>query len=508
MTQVELETALYEPLDLELLGIEETDNPYEVQLQALALGPDGKELCIPGFYKKDRTWCIRFSPVLIGEWTVTTLASLPSLSGKQWKINALPVRNSMVHGVLQIHPEHAKHFIYQDGAPFFSMGYEVNWLWAVDQTSASIEHLEHLLDELAASGFNHLFINSFAYDTSWRQGKTTEFDVGPPAYLPWQGIPGSLDYSRLNEDYFAHFDRMMQALCERGMQAHVYMKVYNKLVDWPERGTKEEDLYFDYFTARYQAFPNVIWNFSKESYYEPDKRYIARRLARIKSLDAYSHLVTIHDDKCFSFHDHTAPLIDFVTDQNHWDLYHTILHQHTLRQVPIINEEFGYEQAPGVETDATWGWDQSPLEVVERAYEVVMAGGYPTHYYTNHAWDIVKWDEMPQALPAYRQMRQFFTSFDWVRFEPMPHYVRQHAGRCLMSPDGSEMVLYAPKGITNLITDWLPKAWEGYWMDIWTGDRIASSIHLVDGGSGDVRSPFQDQSSVGYFTILNKREEA
>lgn len=499
------ETAVYEPLDLEIQVSEQLGvNPYEIKLEAIACGPDGFELRIPGFYKRDRTWCVRFSPTLTGEWTLTTVSSSPALSGLEWEVQALPGQNHNVHGVLQLHPQYPKHFQYQDGTPFFSLGYEVNWLWALDQTSADIRHIELLLDKLAEHGVNHLFINSFAYDTSWRKGKTTKFDVGPPDLLPWQGSYEQPDYSRLNEDYFAHFDRMMQALYVRGIQAHIYMKVYNKLVHWPEKNSKEEDLYFDHFTARYQAFPNLIWNFSKESYFEPDKSYIARRLARIKELDAYSHLVTIHDDKCFSFDEKYHHLIDFITDQNHWDIYYAIVHQHALRNVPVINEEYGYEQAEGVYTEATWGWQQTPQEVLERAYEVVMAGGYPTHYYTNHAWDIVKWDEMPKALPAYQQMKEFFSGMEWISLQPKPLYVRQRSGRCLMSADEEEMVLYAPKGVTNLITDWFPKKlWSGFWMNIWTGERVEANIHLQDGGSGDLHSPFPEESSVGYFKLCS-----
>lgn len=499
MEKLQKSVELYDPFDIDITSIE-TEFPYQIHLKAVARGPQGEYLEVPGFYKKDCTWSIRFAPLSLGDWEIVTVSFLPDLSGKVFSLRAIPQTNK--HGVLKVDPDNPKHFIYQDGSPFFSLGYEVNWLWSVDQLSENVERTECLLDELASHGFNHLFINSYAYDTHWRNGNTTEYDFGPPLLMPWRGTHKAHDYSSLNEAYFAHFDRMMWALHERGMQAHIYMKVYNKLVNWPERRSPEEDLYFDYFVARYQAFPNVIWNFSKESYYEPDKAYIAMRLSRIRSLDAYGHMTTIHDDKCFTYDQVSQSLIDFVTDQNHWDIYHSIIYQHSLRNIPIINEEFGYEHPEGDINGGAWGWEQTPLAVLERAYEVVMAGGYPTHYYTDHAWDIVKWNEKPQCLPGYRFMSRFFTEIDWTTLVPMPLLVRQWAGRCMMNETRNEMVLYAKNGITNLITDFLPKRWKGYWMDIWTGERAVKELVLVDGGSGDIRSPFENQSSIGYFTLV------
>lgn len=501
MPQMNLSTKLYEPVDWNVKADEHPVNPYEVSITANATGPDGTAFELPGFYKKQGVWCVRFSAPSAGTWNLQLKAPLPSLSGRTVTVCVGDEAHGGIHGVLRIHPHRPKHFQYQDGTPYFLMGYELNWLWAVDQEQDDISHVEKLLDALQEGGFNQVFLNAYAYDTSWRLGHTTEFDYGPPKILPWPGEHGDHDYSRLNEAYFEHYDRIMHALYVCGMEAHIYLKVYNKLVIWPEKYSREEELFFDAFVARYQAYPNVIWDFSKESYYEPDKDYIAYRLQRVKSLDAYKHLVTIHDDKRFSFHPDTACLIDFVTDQNHWDLYHTVIYQHSVREVPIVNEEFGYEHALGEVNGGAWGWTHTPLEVVERAYEVVMAGGYPAHYYTNHAWDIVKWDEVPAALDAFRSLKELFTSLDWTALIPRPELVRQHAGRCLMSPDGEVMLLYAPKGKTNLNADWLSPVWTGFWMNIWSGERIEAKLRLQPGGSGDLEAPFKDRSAIGYFRI-------
>jgi hypothetical protein len=81
------------------------------------------------------------------------------------------------------------HFIYEDGTRFFPVGYEANWLFAMDMESSdqNLPNLSPFLDKLAGSGFNLININLWAYDTNWRTGKTEDYDFGPPLLLPWEG---------------------------------------------------------------------------------------------------------------------------------------------------------------------------------------------------------------------------------------------------------------------------------------------------------------------------------
>jgi hypothetical protein len=70
----------------------------------------------------------------------------------------------------------------------------------------------------------------------------------------------------MNVAYWQNFDRIMQLLLDEGVTAHVFLKVYNKHVNWPKPYSLGDDLYFTYLAARYQAFPNIIWEYCKESY--------------------------------------------------------------------------------------------------------------------------------------------------------------------------------------------------------------------------------------------------
>jgi hypothetical protein len=104
------------------------------------------------------------------------------------------------------------------------VGYEANWLFAMDMDAAgpSLPTLAPFLDKLSACGFNLININLWAYDTSWRQGKTEPTDYGPSLLFPWEGTPEKTDFTRFDLKYWRHFDKVVQAMNERGQLAYLF----------------------------------------------------------------------------------------------------------------------------------------------------------------------------------------------------------------------------------------------------------------------------------------------
>lgn len=489
---------LYEPIDLEInLDASKIKNPFYVKLKGVVRGLNGITKEIIGFYKAQNTWCVRFSPTCEGIWEVLIISDQAGLSGKQFQINAIKQPNSNIHGVLKLDPKQFNRFVYEDGTPYYLFGYEMNWLWAVDQTSENTKSLESLVDGVSEGKFNHILINSYAYDTTWANGRTSAEDLGPPPIMPWEGLHGSHDYSLLNLGYWHHFDRMMKVLMDRGMVAHIYFKVYNKLVQWPEKFSVEEQLWFDYIVARYQGFPNVVWDFAKESYYEFDKDYILERMKRVKALDGYNHLITIHDDKVTFYTEPWSNIIDFFTDQMHFDLYHTALRQR-MHNKPVFNSEFCYEHTSISKTTWTWGWNQTPEECVSRAYEVAMAGAYIGHYYCSHAWDVIRVEDTPRTSMAFSAMYDFLTEIKWIDLIPDPE-LSDRGTRTLRGSNGETIAFYCPnKSRARFYPAEMGTKWEGFWMDIWTGERKNASFEMK--GITLLQLPFGDDNpTVGFF---------
>ncbi len=437
----------WRPVDLAFTPTGTYANPFlDVWLKAALTGPGGESLTVPGFYDDDRGYVVRVSLPMPGRWTFATSSNDPGLNGHRGELRCLANPNSAVRGALKVDPARPHHFVYEDGTPCFLMGFECDWLGMLDLGRRGIPLAREVIDLYAQHGFNEVILNVYAHETRWRKGKTSEQDFGPPALFAWGGTNDKPVHSRLNPDFFRTFDRVIAHCMERGVAAHVFLKVYNKLVNWPQRMSPEDDLYFSYVTARYQAYPNVIWDFSKESYNEPDHAYIRNRLSLIRKTDAYNRLCTTHDDDNFYADPEMRSSVDFCTDQNHSDWHTTVLKQRRDLAQPIHVAEYMYEWGKGGPEDKTFGSVQSPEDVLLRTYEVVMAGAYPAYYYTNHAWDVVKADEVPAGLPWYRVLASFFRSTKWYAMSPDDTLIESSAGAHCLADPGREYVLFLPHG--------------------------------------------------------------
>ena len=145
-------------------------NPFDVELHAEFTGPGGTRMTVPGFYDGANTWKIRFSPTVTGHWTLRTSSPVAALNGlADADIDCTANTNPAIHGGLTVDPLNRHHFQYEDGSRYFLMGYEADFLWAVDMKDPQRRTMHHLIDQMAAGGFNHLLVNIYAHDTSvWR----------------------------------------------------------------------------------------------------------------------------------------------------------------------------------------------------------------------------------------------------------------------------------------------------------------------------------------------------
>ncbi|MEQ1828193.1 MAG: pectate lyase, partial [Pirellula sp.] len=443
----------WQPHDFKFRSITAIDNPFQIDFAAKVTRPDGSTFSQPGFYDGENVWKVRISGSYEGVWSLETQSNHPELHGHRATLRCTPNSNQQVHGGLQIDPQHPRHFRLEDGSRFYMLAYECDWLWVLDSDNKQLPTVNPFLDRLQANGFNYVILNSYAHDTSWRPGKSEENDFGPPPNYPWAGSNEQPDHSRLNVQYWQHYDRIIEALHRRGMMAHIFLKVYNKKVKWPERGSPNDDLYFRSMVARYSAFPNVIWDFSKEAHNEKDLKYKLSRIQLVRSADAYDRLITNHDDNANYDAGEFDKLVDFRTDQQHSKLRETLLAQRSKCTWPIANVEFGYEQGPGGPEDKTYRVTQKPDAFVAKAWEVAMSGGYTAYYYTYTAWDVLRPEHQPTGYQYFGNLRKFFETTQYHRLEPIEAF--SNVGWTLADP-GWEYVVYVPNIETVELT--LPQA--------------------------------------------------
>lgn len=429
----------WQPHDFAFTTSQAHDNPFSLPFSATVTGPDGTSFQTHGFHDGGNTWKVRISPLHEGEWSIKTRSGDPELDGKS--VSFVCTKNEIpnVHGGLRIDPDHPHHFVYEDGARYFLMGYECDWLWALDLGDPTSAKLDPFLDKLAAHGFNQIIVNAYAHDTSWCQGTTSRDDYGPPPLYAWGGDNQHPDHSRFNLDYWHHYDRMMDVLFQRGIVAHIMIKVYNKKVRWPARGSENDDRFFQWMLARYAAYPNVVWDFSKEAHNEKDLGYKLSRFDLLREQDPYHRLLTNHDDNAAYNSGAYNDVLDFRSDQNHKNWHNVLSKQRKQRKWPVVNVEFGYEHGPKGPEDKTYRVVQPPQEVCRRAWEVVMAGGYSVYYYTNTAWDVIRPEETPLGYTLFQYLREFFEDTKYWRLEPRDDLVSE--GHCLARP-GQEYIAF------------------------------------------------------------------
>ncbi len=490
----------WHPVDLSFESSESYRNPFQdVELSAVFRGPGGETLTIPGFYNGGHVWKVRFSPTSTGEWTYTTSSKDPQLNSVTGSIICIANGRGNVHGRLLVDELNTRHFKYEDGTRFFLMGCEINWLALIDMGDPDLNITKEIIELYAANGFNTVLFNAYANDTTWKAGKTEKYDWGPPQLHPWAGTPSNFEYSRLNTAYWDHFDRVMDCLLENGMVAYLYFRVYNKLVDWPEKGSLNDELYFSYIVSRYQAYPNVIWSFSKESYYEPDHDYISKMLSLVDSKDAYQRLITTHDDNGkgidFAFDGDYGDILDFYTDQTQFDIYNNSLEDYSRKEWPVTNMEPGYQG--GNDGTNTYGGpvrNSSPEDLLKRIYNVKMAGAYAAYYYTWHAWDVVRTREKPDKLVCYKYLTDFFRGTKWYELAPSDALLTGTGNHCLAKA-GSEYIVYLGNGgSTTLTIEGAESRFRGTWMNTWTGEKREEENVLV--GSKEYTSPWKRDPSI------------
>lgn len=444
-------------------------NPFQVAFSADATGPDGIHFIIPGFYDGGAQWKIRFSPTIEGSWTLTTHSNLPGLDQKRTSLVCIH-QSPGAHGAIKVDPEHRHHFVFEDGTRWWPMGYECDWLWALDQTSASLTTLSPFLDKIRAAGFNFVLLNSYAYDTSWRKGKTGSDDFGPSALYPWAGTNDHPDFTRFNLAYWNHYDRVIEALNNRGMIAHLFIKVYNKQVTWPTLGGAEDDLFYRWLIARYAAYPNVTWDVGKESQYEKSMPSKLNRMDFISSNDPYGRLMTIHDDRATYNAGTYNHILDYRSAQEQVNVRTVMQKNLTQNEWPVINVEYGYEQGPNGPNDKTYSHAESAEEDALRAWSLTMAGGYVAYYYTYTAWDVIRPNDTPPGYAYMKNLQTFFQSSNYWQLQPADNLVSS-GGYCLADP-GKEYLVFHNKATTFALTiSQASGSLNGEWLQPFTGER-------------------------------------
>ena len=312
------------------------------------------------------------------------------MANKSGKVTVTPNTNAEKHGAVVIPANDSKHFAYEDGTPYFLLAFECDWLFALDyHNETDLPKSKHLLNLLKQNGINQIVMNVYTHDVSWKKDDLLkshpehEFG-GSKDIFPFLGNNDKPDFSALNPGFFQKMDRTIALLADLNIDSHLMIYVWNKLVKWPDMYSDADNMYFDYVVKRYQAFPNVMFDISKEAlfYGRADEKYILDRISRLRAQNHYNRLLSVHD---FGFCKRNPDKVDFISTQDwSWDIYNQMSTATTMfKNKPVFNiEHGGYEESPYV----TFTGSYTNAEVcLRRNYACLFAGTYSTYYWQGAA---------------------------------------------------------------------------------------------------------------------------
>ncbi len=427
------------------------EKPFDIVFGLTAVMPDGSTKDIPGFYNGGNEYLLRINPDEIGSWDFLTYSDLKDLSGLKFSMAVKENPDTDQHGPIVISAKNPGKFEYADGKPYFLQAYELDWLFALDADNPDgIPKTRMLLDTIAGYNFNQIIMNVYAYDVDWKKDPllNKEYDYGSPDIYPFGGTNSKPDFSTLNTVFFQKLDRVIEYLNSKNIISHLMIYVWNKEVNWPPMYSPADNRYFEYVIKRYEGYPNIIWDISKEalSYGRCDMNYVTDRIQRARKFDAYKRLLTVHD---YRYCEKYPGKVDFISIQ-YWgtDLYEKMLSIKELHGgEPVFNIEHGgyekgiYEVFNGDYTD--------PAACLWRNYLCAFGGSYSTYYWQNTAWYLVIPE--PMQLPEkqrphfnyYKNFIRFFTGHHFENLQPVKGI--SSSGWCLEDKLNNTVLILIPE---------------------------------------------------------------
>ncbi|AWG22802.1 hypothetical protein FFWV33_15335 [Flavobacterium faecale] len=470
----------WEVVDITITTKSNSKSPFTARFGAFFTHQNGTKQEVPGFYNGNNEWVIRFSSSLEGEWTYVTFADDKALDNKKGNVNVTKNKADN-HGGIVINKDKPQNFFYQDGTPYFLLAFECDWLYALDyKNDKATPKSDHLLNLIKDNGLNQVVMNVFSYDVSWKKDPKLkehpehEFG-GPDDIYPFLGNNKKPDFSALNPEFFKKLDRTISLMHDKRIASHLMIYVWNKMVKWPDMNTDADNMYFDYVIKRYQAFPNVVWDISKEAlfYGRADEKYINDRIVRARSNDKFNRLLSVHD---FKFCSKYPENVDFISTQDWSDnLYNKMLEAKNKFKKPVFNiEHGGYEESP---YEVFTGDYVNAEHCLRRNYMCLFAGVYTTYYWQGTSWNAIIYN--PYEQPAdfikphfeyFKHMEKLFTMVDFGKMKATPQ--KNGSAYNLTSEDGSITLMYVNK--------------ENYGFNAWHlkpehGDRTMQWFNVITG---------------------------
>lgn len=475
-------------------------NAFDYDKKVCFTSPSGKEYLQGCFLKNDGVYASRVYADEEGTWDYKLLDDSMQFTDSHGEFICERTSNDL-HGKVRLCGERNKKFRYEDGTPYNMLGFECDWLFHIDDGAKDIVKADTLMKDIADNRFNMIIVNLWAnhHDWNYAGGKGSTYDFSDPVQIPFmRNKDASIDYEHLDLEYFDRVDKIFDRAKELGLVIHLMVYVWNKNVPWPQLLSEEDNRFFTYVVSRYAAYPNLIWDVSKEALNHATVEQIASKCETIRREDPFNTLLTVHDG---GFCTKRPDLVDINTLQC-WDYG---IYQITKKRFEnddthaLLNiEHGGYER--GV-YDVFYGSYDEPVKCIERNYEILFAGSYTNYYWQDTSWNIVIWDKndlAPWVRPKYEYYKYLAGYMEHMNYQNA--YPSEPGSPCSMCMDDGKYYYYLKLSGTKCVRvmkkkKTLPECVEAEWFNPLTNEYRTEMSTCPDSYKFFI-SPFGDDLAV------------
>jgi len=452
----------YEKFELDVDLAAEFDNPYDYDdfvLQAEFTAPNGQTTTVDGFYTqayrmslgyrgRDNTdpvgepfWQVRFTPTQLGEYRYVLIANDRQGRTARTEPAAFTAVASQHRGFLRVSPRDPRYLEFDDGSPFFSLGYG-NHEWSASPSDI-INHKRHQ-SQLAFYGGNTLSVNFDTLADSPFQLESQNTGLRKYSLLNAFKFDYALDMARKRGIYLQPC--IMQTA--NGFGKHWAGSRFNKVNGGPCKAP--EDIFTNdetralvrnrlrYAIARWAYSPNLLaWElFNEVNYTDGFQKNIQtvrdwhREMAAwIKQLDPNKHLVSTcfgSGDACEDDEIWKMDLIDFTITHEYTNDAASVRQRQWRKRTfgkPNLGGEFGIGYP--LVNDA-WQFDREGIFLHNGIWTCAMAGSAGNILFW---WDAQYHDPL-DCYEHFTAFRRFADGIDWPahQFKPIELLANQQAG--------------------------------------------------------------------------------
>ena len=423
-------------------------NPYDENITAYVRRPDHSAFCVKGFYLGAGKYAIRVYMNQEGSWLITVVDNANKILDEKQVVCEAGEEKAL--GKARLNEQLPFSCETDNGTPLYFIGFEADWIFLIDQDQDDFSKAKTLIDSMAENQFNAVMCNVWANDVDWDNLTRCEaYEHAYPVMTPFSAD----DPNSLNERFFRRMDAIMDYFMEKGIYVHLMIYVWNKKVPWAPLFSELDNRYFTHIINRYAAYPNILWDISKEalSYGHCSMEDIQQKCKQVRALDPYGTLLTVHDKR---FCERYSELVDIYSIQT-WtlDLFTPMnkLYEKYPNHIVWNVEHGGYEKGPYHNFEGCYTEAEACLE---RNYLCLFAGTHNTYYWQDASWNTVIWDinDLPEAQrPHYeyfRYMSEYIKQMDLRNAKPSV----QCGGCGFALDDGKALYVLKPTGMSRVRT--------------------------------------------------------